>query len=64
MLFGTTIPFDQATLLDLYGTLRHLPAGVPGLGRGGREPGFLMQADADELMAEAALNAPLFGPTS
>ena len=60
-LFGTTIPFDQATLVDRYGTfdtyLEEFTASTADAVRAG----VLLQPDADALIDEAALNEPLFG---
>ena len=61
VLFGTTIPFDQATLLDLYGSFDTYIQDFRASAADAVSAGFLMQGDADELIAEAELNAPLFG---
>lgn len=61
VLFGQTIPFDQSTLLSRYGTAdRYLEE----FGASAEEmvaAGFLLQPDADELIAEAEANRALFG---
>ena len=63
LLFGTTIPFDQATLVELYGTFDNYLQKFQASAADAVDAGFLMQGDADQLIAEAQLNAPLFGPT-
>jgi len=63
LLFGTTIPFDQATLVELYGTFDNYLQEFQASAAAAVSAGFLVQGDADQLIAEAQLNAPLFGPT-
>ena len=62
-LFGTTIPFDQATLLDLYGSFDTYMQAFRASTAEAVSTGFLMQGDADDLIADAELTAPVFGPT-
>jgi hypothetical protein len=59
-LFGSTTPFDQPTLVDLYGTA---DAYLEQFGASAAEQvtnGFLLQPDADALIAEAEANRSLF----
>jgi hypothetical protein len=60
VLFGTTIPFDQPTLVDLYGTFDAYLAQFTASADEAVAAGFLVQADADQLIAEAEQNEPLF----
>ncbi len=62
-LFGTTIPFDQPTLVELYGTFDAYLTQFTASADEAVTAGFLVQADADELIAEAEQNAPLFSPS-
>lgn len=59
-LFGTTVPFDQATLDGMYGNadnyVERFRTSADDLVKGG----FLLQPDADELVAEAEANRTLF----
>ena len=60
-LFGTTHAFDQATILELHGSAdRYLEAFAVSADQAVAD-GFLLQSDADELLAEADANAALFG---
>ena len=61
VLFGTTIPFDQATLVDRYGTFDAYLQQFTDSAAEAVAAGFLLQGDADQLVAEAQQNAPLFG---
>jgi Alpha/beta hydrolase domain len=63
VLFGTTIPFDQATLVDLYGTFDTYMQQFRASAADAVSAGFLLSEDADELIEEAELYAPLFAPT-
>jgi hypothetical protein len=60
ILFGSTVPFDQATLVARYGTadeyVRRFRASAAEL----VAARYLLQADADELIAEAEANQSLF----
>lgn len=60
ILFGKTIPFDQATLVERYGTaddyLKQFRASADEL----VAARFLLQSDADALIAEAETNRALF----
>ena len=61
VLFGTTIPFDQAALVDRYGTFDAYLQQFTDSAARAVAAGFLLQGDADQLVAEAQQNAPLFG---
>lgn len=61
ILFGQTLSFDQATLLELYGTAAAYQAAFETSAAEAVAAGFLLQADADQLIAEAEANAELFG---
>jgi hypothetical protein len=60
-LFGTTIPFDQATLVDQYGTFDAYLEEFTASTADAVSAGILLPPDADALIDEAALNEPLFG---
>ena len=60
-LFGTTIQFDQATLVDQYGTFDSYLEEFKASTAEALSAGVLLQPDADALIEEAALNEPLFG---
>jgi hypothetical protein len=59
-LFGQTIPFDQAKLVDLYGTADNYLAQFRTSADKEVAGGFLLRPDADELIAEAEANRSLF----
>jgi hypothetical protein len=60
VLFGSTVPFDRATLLDRYGTADDYVAAFRASAEAAVAAGFLLQPDADELIAEAEENRSLF----
>lgn len=60
MLFGSTTPFDQETLVDLYGTADGYVEQFRASSADQVELGFLLQPDADALIAEAEANRSLF----
>ena len=60
-LFGQTIPIDQATLIERYGTADEYLKEFVASADEAVAAGFLLRADADQLIAEAEANAPLFG---
>jgi hypothetical protein len=60
ILFGKTIPFDQATLVALYGTADNYLQKFRTSARELVTAGFLLQPDADKLIAEAEANRGLF----
>ncbi len=59
-LFGSTIPFDQAQLLELHGSADAYREAFRASAAGAVAAGFLLQADADQLIAEAEANGTLF----
>lgn len=59
-LFGSTTPFDQSTLVDLYGTADTYVDRFRASADAAVAAGFLLQPDADELIAEAEANRNLF----
>lgn len=61
LLFGSTTPFDQAKLVDLYGTADNYVAEFKKSAEKAVAAGFLLQPDADELIGEAEANRALFG---
>ena len=61
-LFGTTVPFDQAKLVEMYGTFDNYLQKFEASAADAVAGGFLLQADADELVTEARSNAALFPP--
>ena len=61
VLFGTTIPFDQPTLLELHGSFDAYMQAFRESAADSVAAGFLLQTDADDLIAEAEQNRPLFG---
>ncbi|HKY16341.1 MAG TPA: alpha/beta hydrolase domain-containing protein [Microthrixaceae bacterium] len=63
VLFGTTIPFDQDTLVEMYGTFDTYLQEFEASAAEAVAAGFLVQGDADQLIAEAELNAALFPPS-
>ena len=60
VLFGSTVPFDRATLLDRYGTADDYVAAFRASADAAVAAGFLLPPDADELIAEAEENRALF----
>jgi hypothetical protein len=60
-LFGSTTPFDQATLVARYGTADQYVDQFRASAADLVAAGFLLQPDADALVAEAEANRPLFG---
>ncbi len=60
-LFGTTIPFDQPKIVELHGTADDYIAAFAASAAEAVEAGFLLQSDADALIAEAEENRALFG---
>jgi Alpha/beta hydrolase domain len=62
-LFGTTVSFDQAKLVDLYGTFDNYLQKFEASAADAVAGGFLLQADADALIVEAQHNAALFPPS-
>jgi hypothetical protein len=61
VLFGTTIPWDQAALTQRYGSFDAYLQQFTDSAADAVAAGFLLQADADALVAEAQQNAGLFG---
>jgi len=59
-LFGQTIPFDHATLIDLYGNADAYVAAFRASAATAVADGYLLQGDADQLIAEAEANRTLF----
>lgn len=60
-LFGSTAPFDQATLLEVYGDADTYVAAFTASADATVDAGFLLRPDADALVAEAEANRSLFG---
>jgi hypothetical protein len=60
LLFGSTVPFDQATLVERYGTADEYIEQFTASADATVAAGFLLQPDADELIAEAEANRALF----
>ena len=60
VLFGSTTPFDQATLVELYGDADGYLEQFRSAATEAVESGHLLQADADDLIAEAEGNRSLF----
>ena len=60
ILFGKTVPFDQATLVELYGTADNYVERFRASADELVAAGFLLQPDADALIAEAETNRALF----
>lgn len=58
--FGTTTSFDQAKLIELHGSADQYLEAFTASANEAVAAGFLLQADADELLAEAQENAALF----
>jgi hypothetical protein len=61
-LFGQTIPFDRAELVDLYGTANDYLGAFRASTDEAVAAGFLLPGDADQLIAEAEANRSLFEP--
>jgi hypothetical protein len=59
-LFGETIPFDQAELVDLYGSADAYLEAFRTSADEAVDAGFLLRGDADQLIAEAEANRALF----
>ncbi len=60
VLFGSTTPFDQETIVGLYGTADTYVAQFTASANEQVAAGFLLQPDADELIGEAEANRSLF----
>jgi len=60
LLFGHTIPFTRAKLVDLYGTADNYVAAFRKAADKAVAAGFLLRPDADALIAEAEANRALF----
>jgi hypothetical protein len=60
-LFGSTTPIDQATLVEMYGTADEYVAAFTASAEEAVAAGFLLQPDADALVAEAEEGRALFG---
>lgn len=60
ILFGKTVPFDQTTLVALYGTADNYVQQFRASAQEQVAAGFLLQPDADELITEAEANRALF----
>lgn len=60
-LFGSTTAFDQATLLERYGSADGYVADFTASAEATVDAGFLLRPDADALVAEAEANRALFG---
>jgi hypothetical protein len=59
-LFGTTVPFDQADLLQRYGTADDYVEAFRASANDAVDAGFLLSGDADQLVEEAEANRALF----
>jgi hypothetical protein len=60
LLFGQTIPFDHATLISLHGSADGYVAAFRKSAADAVAHGYLLQPDADALVAEAEANRQLF----
>lgn len=60
-LFGSTTPFDRATLVEVYGTADAYVERFRASAAEQVAAGYLLPADADQLIAEAEANRALFG---
>ncbi len=60
-LFGQTLPFDTETIVAMHGTPEAYLEAFSASADEAVEAGFLLRPDADELVAEAQVNAALFG---
>jgi len=61
MLFGQTIPFDRATLVELHGSAEDYVAAFRASADEAVDAGFLLPEDAELLVREAEANRELFG---
>jgi hypothetical protein len=61
LLFGKTTAFDKAKLVEMYGTPDAYVAAFRKSADAAVTSGFLLQPDADSLIAEAEGNRALFG---
>jgi hypothetical protein len=61
VLFGTTTTFDRATLLERYGSADEYVKKFRASADEAVAAGFLLRADADDLIVEAEANRKLFG---
>ena len=61
LLFGSTTPFDRQVLTELYGTADNYVAAFTASADEAVAAGFLLQPDADTLIAEAEANRAPFG---
>lgn len=61
ILFGRTIPFDRATLVEQYGTADGYVAAFEASADQAVAAGVLLRPDADALVTEAEANRALFG---
>lgn len=61
VLFGQTVAFDRAKLLEMYGSFETYLTRFKASAAEHVAAGFLLQPDADELVAEAEANRALFG---
>jgi hypothetical protein len=60
-LFGQTVPFDKAELVDRYGTADEYLEQFRASADEAVDEGYLLQAEADALIMEAEANRALFG---
>jgi hypothetical protein len=60
ILFGRTIPFDRTTLIELHGTAADYLQAFRASADAAVAAGFLLRADADQLIGEAEANTVLF----
>ena len=60
LLFGQTIPFDQATLVGLYGDADTYLARFRASAADAVAAGFMLQADADALLADVEADRARF----
>ncbi len=60
-LFGQTLPLDQPTLVELHGSADDYVAAFTAATTAAVEAGFLLPADAEQLLEEAEQNRALFG---
>jgi hypothetical protein len=61
LLFGGTTPIDQPTLVELHGSADAYLEAFKASAAEAVDAGFLLEYDADQLVAEAEANASLFG---
>jgi len=64
VLFGSTIPFDQGKLVEMYGSFDAYLEQFRTSAADAVTKGFLLLPDADALIAEAQQNGPKFAPAS